>query len=73
MTETTKGMTVRQVLATIRADLAGENYLSGTRYYECSKGTLIVRNKPCVGGSLLGVFEAELVGSNGDKVRTYEV
>lgn len=75
-TETTRDTTVRQALKTIRADLSGRDYLSGGGpiEYRCDRGTLLVRNAPADGGSvLLGVFEAELVGSDGQTIRTYKV
>jgi hypothetical protein len=56
--------------------MGGIDYLSGggPRFYDCDQGTLYVRNVPAVGGGfLLGVFEAELAGRNGEPVRTYKV
>lgn len=74
MTQTTTDMSVRQVLQTIRRDSEDESYLSGARQYPCDQGTLWVRNRPASGGgSLLGLFEAELVDDRGECVRKYKV
>ncbi len=65
--------TLRQALRQVRADLAETSYLPAPREYATEKGTLFVRNRPCEGGGLLGVFEAELVGSNGQTIRRYPI
>lgn len=72
---TTTIMTVRQALKQAREDLAADNvsYLSGPRLYDTDKGTLFVCNAASSdGGRLLGVFQADLFGSNG-KIKTYKI
>ena len=70
-TTTTTTTTLRQALKVIRADLQGQSYLSGPRYYSCDRGTLLVRHDAAVGGCLLGVFVVDLLDQSGLPVRTY--
>lgn len=69
-------LTIRKALKQIREDLAADSvsYLSGPRYYETDKGTLLVRNADGADkfSSLLGVFVAELL-IRGRTITTYKI